>query len=81
MVKVLATMKIIDQVCDGTLPRAAALSALAAVKRLRPASTPRFVLFAAVTAASLGVIWGVLDAASLLLIAFSAAMGACSAAG
>jgi uncharacterized membrane protein YjjP (DUF1212 family) len=76
MDKLLATIKIIDQVCDGMLPRAAALSALAAVKRLRPASTPRIVLFAAVTASSLGVTWGVLDAASLLLIAFSASVGA-----
>ena len=75
MVKVLATMKIVDQVCEGTLP-GAALSALAAVKHLRPASTPRFVLFAAIAAASLGVIWGVLDVASLLLIAFSVGMGA-----
>jgi uncharacterized membrane protein YjjB (DUF3815 family) len=75
LVKVLATMKIVDQVCEGTLP-GTALSALAAVKHLRPASTPRFVLFAAIAAASLGVIWGVLDVASLLLIAFSAGMGA-----
>jgi uncharacterized membrane protein YjjP (DUF1212 family) len=75
MVKVLATMKIVDQVCNGTLPRVA-LSALAAAKHLRPASTPRFVLFAAIAAASLGVIWGALDVASLLLIAFSAGMGA-----
>ena len=75
MVKVMATMKIIDHVCHGTLPDAA-LSALAAVKHLRPASTLRFVLFAAIAAASLGVIWGALDLASLLLIAFSAGLGA-----
>ena len=76
MVKVLATTKIVDQVCDGTLPGAAARSALAAVERLRPASTPRFALFAAIGGASLGVIFGALDAASLLLIAFSAGTGA-----
>ena len=76
MVKVLATTKIVDQVCDGTLPGAAARSALAAVERLRPASTPRFALFAAIGGASLGVIFGALDPASLLLIAFSAGAGA-----
>jgi len=76
MVKVLATTKIVDQVCDGAVPGAAARSALAAVERLRPASTLRFALFAAIGGASLGVIFGALDSASLLLIAFSAGMGA-----
>lgn len=76
MAKVPATMKIIDQVCDGILPGVAARSALAAVGHMRPVSTLRFVLFAAIGAASMGVIYGVLDAASLLLIAVSAGMGA-----
>jgi uncharacterized membrane protein YjjP (DUF1212 family) len=75
-VKVLATINIVDQIADGTLPGTAALAALAEVKRLRPASTPRFALFAAIAAASLGVIWGVLGPASLLLMAFSAGAGA-----
>jgi len=76
MGKVLATMTIVDQVCDGTLPSKAARGALASVPRLPPASTLRFALFAAVGGASLGVIFGALDAASLLLITFSAGIGA-----
>ncbi|HVM85428.1 MAG TPA: threonine/serine exporter family protein [Candidatus Binatia bacterium] len=76
MGKVLATTKVVDQVCDGRLPPTAARSALAAVERLPSASTPRFVLFAAIGAASLGVIFGALDPISLLLIAVSAALGA-----
>jgi uncharacterized membrane protein YjjP (DUF1212 family) len=54
----------------------AAQSALESAARLPPASTPRFTLFAAIGAASLGVIFGTLDAKSLLLIAASAAIGA-----
>ena len=76
MGRVHATMTIIDQVCGGTLPIEAARPALAAVARQPPASTPRFVLFAAIGAASLGVIFGALDATSLMLIALSAACGA-----
>jgi uncharacterized membrane protein YjjP (DUF1212 family) len=76
MGRVLATMTIIDQVCDGGLPIEAAAPAVAAVARLPPASTPRFVLFAAIGAVALGVIFGALDAASLALIALSAACGA-----
>src|SRR5580658_8879643 len=48
-----AAMKIIDQVCDGILPGVAARSALAAVGHMRPVSTLRFVLFAAIGAASM----------------------------
>jgi uncharacterized membrane protein YjjB (DUF3815 family) len=75
-VKVLATIRIVDQIADGTLPGTAALAALAEVKRLRPAGTLRLALFAAIAAASLGVIWGVLSPLSLLLMAFSAGAGA-----
>ena len=76
MGRVLAVTTVIDQICDGTLPAGAAQSALESAGRLPPASTPRFTLFAAVGAASLGVIFGALDAMSLLLIAMSAAAGA-----
>jgi uncharacterized membrane protein YjjP (DUF1212 family) len=76
MGRVLAVTTVIDQVCHGTLPAEAAQSALESAGRLPPASTPRFTLFAAVGAASLGVIFGALDATSLLLIAASAAIGA-----
>ena len=76
MGRVLAVMTVIDQICDGTLPADAAQSALESAGQLPPASTPRFALFAAVGAASLGVIFGALDAMSLLLIVASAAIGA-----
>jgi uncharacterized membrane protein YjjP (DUF1212 family) len=66
----------LDQICDGTLPAEAAQSALESAGRLPPASAPRFTCFAAIGAASLGVIFGTLDATSLLLIAASAAIGA-----
>jgi uncharacterized membrane protein YjjP (DUF1212 family) len=76
MGRVLAVTTVIDQVCHGMLPAEAAQSALESAGRLPPASTPRFTLFAAIGAASLGVIFGTLDATSLLLIATSAAIGA-----
>jgi uncharacterized membrane protein YjjP (DUF1212 family) len=76
MGRVHAVMKVLDQVSQGTLPAEAAQSALELAGRLPPASTPRFTLFAAVGAVSLGVIFGTLDATSLLLIAASAAIGA-----
>ena len=76
MGRVLAVTTVIDQVCDGTLSAEAAQSALEPAGRLPPASTPRFTCFAAIGAASLGVIFGTLDAKGLLLIAASAAIGA-----
>jgi uncharacterized membrane protein YjjP (DUF1212 family) len=76
MGRVLAVTTVINQVCHGKLPAEAAQSALESAGRLPPASTPRFTLFAAIGAASLGVIFGTLDATSLLLIAASAAIGA-----
>ena len=76
MGRVLAVTTVIDQVCHGTLSAEAAQSALESAGRLPPASTPRFTLFAAIGAASLGVIFGTLDATSLLLIATSASIGA-----
>jgi len=76
MGRVLAVTTVIDQVCDGTLSAEAAQSALQSAGRLPPASTLRFTCFAAIGAASLGVIFGTLDATSLLLIAASAAIGA-----
>jgi uncharacterized membrane protein YjjP (DUF1212 family) len=76
MGRVLAVTAVIDQICDGKLPTEAAQSALESAGQLPPASTLRFTLFAAIGAASLGVIFGTLDATSLLLIAASAAIGA-----
>src|ERR1700704_6450054 len=76
MGRVLAVTTIIDQVCHGTLSAKAAQSALESAGRVPPVSTLRFTCFAAIGAASLGVIFGTLDATSLLLIAASAAIGA-----
>jgi uncharacterized membrane protein YjjP (DUF1212 family) len=76
MGRVLAVTVVIDQVCHGTLSAEAAQSALESAGRPPPASTPRFTCLAAIGAASLGVIFGTLDATSLLLIAASAAIGA-----
>src|SRR5216684_1027294 len=58
MGRVLAVTTVIDQVCHGTLSAKAAQSALESAGRLPPASTLRFTLFAAIGAASLGVIFG-----------------------
>jgi uncharacterized membrane protein YjjP (DUF1212 family) len=76
MSRVLALTTVVDQVCDGTLPGAAVGAALTAAGRLPPVSTPRLTAFAAIGAASLGVIFGAFDAMSLVLIAVSAAVGA-----
>lgn len=76
MGRVLAVTRVVDQVCDGTLPAEIAQSALMSAGRLPTASTPRFTLFAAIGAASLGIIYGALDVTSLLLIVASAAIGA-----
>jgi uncharacterized membrane protein YjjP (DUF1212 family) len=76
MGRVLAVTTVIDQICHGTLSAEAAQSALESAGRRPPTSTPRFTLFAAIGAASLGVIFGTLDTTSLLLIATSAAIGA-----
>jgi uncharacterized membrane protein YjjP (DUF1212 family) len=76
MGRVHAVAAVINRICDGTLPAEAAQSALASAGALPPASTLRFTCFAALGAASLGVIFGTLDPASLLLIAASAGIGA-----
>ena len=76
MGKVLAITTVVDEVCNGTLRAEAARPALASAGRLPPASTLRFALFAAVGAASLGVIFGASEVTSLLLMALSAAIGA-----
>jgi uncharacterized membrane protein YjjP (DUF1212 family) len=76
MGRVMAVTAVIDQVCHGTLSAEAAPFALESAGRLPLASRLRFTLFAAIGAASLGVLFGALDATSLLLIAASAAIGA-----
>ncbi|MGF7000327.1 threonine/serine ThrE exporter family protein [Paraburkholderia sp. GAS32] len=76
MGKVLAVQTIVHQVCDGAISTADARPALVAAERMPPVTILRFALFAAIGAASLGVIYGVYDVASLALIALSAGAGA-----
>lgn len=76
MGRVLAVETIMHQVCDGAMSKASARPALVAAGRMPPVAILRFAIFAAIGAASLGVIYGVLDVVSLALIAVSAGAGA-----
>jgi uncharacterized membrane protein YjjP (DUF1212 family) len=77
MRKVIATIGVIDDVCDDLIDTTAARSALETVARFPPISLTRFVLLGAAGAAALGVIFGASHLLSLLLIAISAGAGAC----
>jgi uncharacterized membrane protein YjjP (DUF1212 family) len=76
MNKVVATMKVIDDVCDGRINVTAARSTLEAIARYPPVGVARFALFAGAGAAALGVIFGTVHWHALILIAFSAGLGA-----
>jgi len=76
MNRVLAITAIVDRLCDGTLRAEEARPALLSAGGLPPVSTLHFTSFAAIGAVALGVIFGALDVASLMLIATSAALGA-----
>jgi uncharacterized membrane protein YjjP (DUF1212 family) len=76
MNKVVATMKAIDDVCDGRINIAAARSTLDAIARYPPVGIARFALFAGAGAAALGVIFGTVHWHALILIALSAGLGA-----
>ena len=76
MNKVVAAMKVIDDVCDGRIDVTAARSSLEAVARYPPVGVARFALFAGAGAAALGVIFGTVHWRALILIAFSAGLGA-----
>jgi uncharacterized membrane protein YjjP (DUF1212 family) len=77
MNKVVATMKLIDDVCDRRIDVSAARSTLEAIARYRPVGVARFAVFAGAGAAALGVIFGTVHWRALVLIAFSAGLGAC----
>ena len=77
MNKVVATMKVIDQLCDARIDAGAARSSFDAITRYAPVGAARFALMAATGAAALGVIFGVIHWLSLVLIAASAGLGAC----
>jgi uncharacterized membrane protein YjjP (DUF1212 family) len=76
MNKVVATMKAIDDVCDGRINVTAARSTLEAIARYPPVGVARFALFAGAGAAALGVIFGTAHWHALILIALSAGLGA-----
>jgi uncharacterized membrane protein YjjP (DUF1212 family) len=76
MNKVVATMKVIEDVCEGRINVTAARSALEAIARYPPVGLARFALFAGAGAAALGVIFGTVHWHALILIAFSAGLGA-----
>jgi uncharacterized membrane protein YjjP (DUF1212 family) len=77
MNKVIAAIKVIDDVCDSRIDAAAARSSLEAITRFPPVGVARFALFAAAGASALAVIFGATHWSSLILIAFSAGIGAC----
>jgi len=77
MNKVVATMRVIDDMCDGRIDVTAARSTLEAIARYPPVGVARFALFAGAGAAALGVIFGTVHWHALILIAFSAGLGAC----
>ena len=77
MNKVIATMNVIDALCDGRVNTAAARSSLDAISQYPAVGLVRFAVLAAAGAAALGVIFGAAHWFSLALIAFSAGSGAC----
>jgi uncharacterized membrane protein YjjP (DUF1212 family) len=77
MNKVVAAMKVIDDVCDRRIDVTAARSTLEAIARYPPVAVARFAVFAGAGAAALGVIFGTVHWRALILIAFSAGLGAC----
>jgi uncharacterized membrane protein YjjP (DUF1212 family) len=76
MNRVLAITKVVDRLCDGTIRAEEAQPGLLSAGNLPPVSTLHLTSFAVIGAVSLGVIFGALDARSLMLIAASAALGA-----
>jgi uncharacterized membrane protein YjjP (DUF1212 family) len=77
MRKVAATIASIDELYDGRSDPKAARSALEKIAHFPPVSLPRFALMAGAAAGALGVIFGAQSPLALVLIAVSAAAGAC----
>ena len=76
MGKVSATMKIVDGLAARRLEAGAVSAMLRAIRHLPPASTLRFVIMTGAGAAALGVIFGVSQTFSIILIFLSAMLGA-----
>jgi uncharacterized membrane protein YjjP (DUF1212 family) len=77
MNKVVATTKVIDDICDGRIDAAEARASFEAIARYAPVGLIRFASMAGAGAAALGVIFGTTQWLGLVLIAFSAGVGAC----
>ncbi len=77
MNKVVAAMNVIDDIGDGRVYAAEARSSFEAIARYPPVGLLRFALMAGAGAAALGVVFGTAHWLSLVLIAFSAGIGAC----
>jgi len=77
MNRVVATMKVIDEMCAGRIDVAAARTSFEAIARYPPVGVARLASFAGAGAAALGVIFGTMHWRALILIAFSASLGAC----
>jgi uncharacterized membrane protein YjjB (DUF3815 family) len=77
MSKVAATIASIDELCSGRGDPKAARSALEKIAHFPPVSLARFALMAGAAAGALGVIFGARSPLALVLIAVSAAAGAC----
>jgi len=75
MGKVAATLDVIDQLTRGDMDAPAAQSSLRAVTQRRSVSDTHFAVFAAAGAVALGVIFGVIHAFAVVVIALSAGMG------
>jgi len=75
MGKVAATLDVIDQLTRGDMDAPAAQSALRAVTQRRSVSDTHFAVFAAAGAVALGVIFGVIHAFAVVVIALSAGLG------
>jgi uncharacterized membrane protein YjjP (DUF1212 family) len=76
MDRVTSAMRAIDEVCAGRLVPTAALKEINAISHAPPAPTWLFTLAAAAGAAALSVLFGVQHPAAVVLIIFSAAIGA-----
>jgi len=76
MNKVIATLKVVDQVHDHRLNGSDAKQELEKIGQFKPVPVLRFALMAGAGAAALGVIFGTTHLLSLVLIALSAGIGA-----
>jgi len=75
MDRVASTLRVVEELCDGHLPPAEAMEAVARIAEAPPAPTWLFALAAAVGAVALAVLFGVRHVTAAALIFVSAAAG------